>query len=106
MSLITSPLGAALTPWKASESASLPPINVLFAEVLQRQLAQPSAPPVRRPSAWPGFVRAARVPLFIALNFPGSPDQTSMRYRRRDTRTRPCLLSGQLGNCEAGAPRY
>ncbi|KAJ7672143.1 hypothetical protein DFH06DRAFT_86778 [Mycena polygramma] len=35
--------------------ASLPPINVLFAEVLQRQLAQPSTPPVRRPSAWPGF---------------------------------------------------
>ncbi|KAJ7911488.1 hypothetical protein B0H13DRAFT_2009650 [Mycena leptocephala] len=38
-----------------AESASLPPINVLFAEVLQRQLAQPSVPPVRRPSAWPGF---------------------------------------------------
>ncbi|KAJ7163959.1 hypothetical protein C8R43DRAFT_259174 [Mycena crocata] len=38
-----------------TESASLPPINILFAEVLQRQLAEPSAPPVRRPSAWPGF---------------------------------------------------
>ncbi|KAJ6577435.1 hypothetical protein B0H19DRAFT_1119904 [Mycena capillaripes] len=37
------------------ESPSLPPINVLFAEVLQRQLAQPSVPAVRRPSAWPGF---------------------------------------------------
>ncbi|KAJ7638128.1 hypothetical protein B0H17DRAFT_1106230 [Mycena rosella] len=38
-----------------TESASLPPINILFAEVLQRQLDQPSSPPVRRPSAWPGF---------------------------------------------------
>ncbi|KAJ7056674.1 hypothetical protein C8F01DRAFT_1154533, partial [Mycena amicta] len=34
---------------------SLPPINLLFAEVLQRQLDQPAPPPVRRPSAWPGF---------------------------------------------------
>ncbi|KAK7032815.1 hypothetical protein R3P38DRAFT_2618648 [Favolaschia claudopus] len=40
----------------SSESLTLPPINLLFAEVLQRQRAEPSHPPVRRrPSAWPGF---------------------------------------------------
>ncbi|KAJ7284558.1 hypothetical protein C8J57DRAFT_694920 [Mycena rebaudengoi] len=41
-----------------SEAGILPPINVLFAEVLQRQLALPSESPahsVRHPSAWPGF---------------------------------------------------
>ncbi|KAJ6468385.1 hypothetical protein C8R45DRAFT_1018530 [Mycena sanguinolenta] len=38
-----------------SPKTGLPPIDVLFAEVLQRQLAQPSTPPVRSPSAWPGF---------------------------------------------------
>ncbi|KAJ7220143.1 hypothetical protein GGX14DRAFT_433530, partial [Mycena pura] len=40
---------------KTTEAPTLPPINVLFAEVLQRQLVQPATPPVRRPSAWPGF---------------------------------------------------
>ncbi|KAJ7510457.1 hypothetical protein B0H11DRAFT_1190100 [Mycena galericulata] len=38
-----------------SQTASLPPINILFAEVQERQVAQPSTPPVRSPSAWPGF---------------------------------------------------
>ncbi|KAJ6630932.1 hypothetical protein B0H10DRAFT_698064 [Mycena sp. CBHHK59/15] len=39
-----------------NESATLPPINILFAEVLQRQLTLPSqSQAVRRPSAWPGL---------------------------------------------------
>ncbi|KAF7375218.1 hypothetical protein MSAN_00408400 [Mycena sanguinolenta] len=46
----------ALRSSSANESAlELPPITTLFAGVLERQLAQPSTPPIRRPSAWPGF---------------------------------------------------
>ncbi|KAJ7236286.1 hypothetical protein B0H12DRAFT_130799 [Mycena haematopus] len=52
------------------ESPTLPPINVLFAEVLQRQLAQPSTPPVRRPSAWPGFPGPDRNALSTSSGYP------------------------------------
>ncbi|KAF7290919.1 hypothetical protein HMN09_01270400 [Mycena chlorophos] len=37
------------------QGPTLPPINVLFAEVLERQTEQSTPPAVRRPSAWPGF---------------------------------------------------
>ncbi|KAJ7650737.1 hypothetical protein FB45DRAFT_888672 [Roridomyces roridus] len=39
----------------SSQQGSLPPINLLFAEVQEREIEQSSSPPVRRPSAWPGF---------------------------------------------------
>ncbi|KAF8207095.1 hypothetical protein K438DRAFT_1815679 [Mycena galopus ATCC 62051] len=53
-----------------NDSPALPPINVLFAEVLQRQLAQPSAPPVRRPSAWPGFPGPDKNALSASSGYP------------------------------------
>ncbi|KAJ7183195.1 hypothetical protein C8R46DRAFT_1066232 [Mycena filopes] len=57
----------------APETAALPPINVLFAEVLQRQLSQPSVPPVRRPSAWPGFPGPDKNALIKSAYPHGSP---------------------------------
>ncbi|KAF7330265.1 hypothetical protein MVEN_02464300 [Mycena venus] len=67
----------------SNESPTLPPINILFAEVLQRQLAQPSAPPIRRPSAWPGFPGPDKNALSTSSGYPHASPPPPLQVGRR-----------------------
>ncbi|KAF7312067.1 hypothetical protein MIND_00218900 [Mycena indigotica] len=85
----------------ANEVPTLPSINLLFAEVLQRQIEQPASPPIRRPSAWPGFVRPCllRVVSTTILSAHGSPVPTKTPWgfvTRLQTRRLPSKLDAEL----------
>ncbi|KAJ7760751.1 hypothetical protein DFH07DRAFT_816616 [Mycena maculata] len=78
-----------------NEAASLPPINLLFAEVQERQLVQPSTRPVRRSSAWPGFPGPDKNALTNSGYLHASPPPPLQVGRRRSA---PSAPSDSLGS--------